>query len=206
MAKRGDCCWRQEEPRAVSSPDTLCWAPGRSSDSPRIRQNPRGHCILCQHLTETARAWRTGAFHSVAPTRDASFNSQHPAEQRGRRVRTGLCRPRGAAELKLALGLHLGLWHMAQPDELRAPGSACAITPSLPSLPRGSATRLPQPGPAAALWGRPRASSARAGAVPLPSALPLDAAPRQHGAASTAPRHWELSQHPWVIRREHGKG
>lgn len=102
--------------------------------------------------------------------------------------------------------LHLGLWHVAQPDELRAPSSACAITPSLPSLPRGSAARLPQPGPAAALWGRPRASSARAGAVPVPSALPLAAAPRQHRAAGTALQHWELSQHPWVIPREHGKG
>lgn len=72
----------------------------------------------------------------MAPTRDAStLDSQHPAEQRGRRVRTGLCRPHGAAELQLALGLHLGLWHMAQPDELRAPGSACAITPSSPRCP-----------------------------------------------------------------------
>lgn len=85
MASGGDCSRRREEARAVSSPDTLCWASGRSSDIPRIRQNPWGHCILCQHLTEPARAWRMGVFHSVTLAGDAGvLGSQHPAEQRGR--------------------------------------------------------------------------------------------------------------------------
>lgn len=130
MAKRGDCCWRQQSHRTPSA-----GLQGGALTAPGLGRIP-GATAFCASISRRLPGPGARAFHSMAPARDAgALDSQHPAEQRGRRVRTGLCRPRGAAELKLALGLHLGLWHVVQPDELRAPGSASAITPSSPRCP-----------------------------------------------------------------------